>query len=140
RGGCGGDGCARCTCGAQAVKRAMLGGLSSDAQYKRIDEAYLRASPLPTPDDDGDKEERGRVLIVAGSRELSGAAVLAGTAALRAGAGKLAIASGESVAALVAQALPEARVIGLPETNDGGFAADGVRLLSKYAEKADAGL
>ena len=116
----------------------MADSLSPDGQYKRIDEAYLRASPLPTPDDDGGKEERGRVLIVAGSRELPGAAILAGTAALRAGAGKLAIASGESVAGWIAQALPEARVIALPETHGGGFGLDGVRLLSKVAEKADA--
>jgi ADP-dependent NAD(P)H-hydrate dehydratase len=53
---------------------------------------------LPPLSDEADKEARGRVLVIAGSREIPGAAVLAATAALRVGAGKLAIATGESVA------------------------------------------
>ena len=65
---------------------------------------------------DADKEARGRVLVIAGSREIPGAAMLAGTAALRAGAGKLVIATGTSAAQSVALAVPEARVIALPET------------------------
>jgi len=65
--------------------------------------------PLPWPDEGGDKEERGRVLMVGGGRETPGAVVLAGTAALRAGAGKLQVATGASGAALVASALPETR-------------------------------
>ena len=56
------------------------------------------------------------MLVVAGSREMPGAALLAATAALRAGAGKLTIAAPERVAQGLALALPEARVIGLAET------------------------
>ena len=37
----------------------------------------LRTMPLPHHPDDGDKEERGRLLVVGGSRELAGAAILA---------------------------------------------------------------
>jgi NAD(P)H-hydrate repair Nnr-like enzyme with NAD(P)H-hydrate dehydratase domain len=33
----------------------------------------LRGMKLPAPDDDGDKDERGRVLVVAGAVELPGA-------------------------------------------------------------------
>ena len=84
-----------------------------------IDDALLRGWPLPAVEEDGDKESRGRVLVVAGSREMPGAAVLAGTAALRAGAGKLVIATPQSAAAIVAGAVPEARVIALPEGSDG---------------------
>jgi ADP-dependent NAD(P)H-hydrate dehydratase len=78
----------------------------------------LRNWPLPMPSTDGDKEERGRVLVIAGSRAMPGAVILAATAALRAGAGagKLTIATGASVAQLVALAIPESRVIELPET------------------------
>ena len=54
-----------------------------------IDEALLRAWPLPMPGADDDKEARGRVCIVAGGRDVPGAALLAGTSALRAGCGKL---------------------------------------------------
>jgi ADP-dependent NAD(P)H-hydrate dehydratase len=87
---------------------------------RNVDDALLRGWPLPEADVDGDKESRGRVLVVAGSREMPGAAVLAGTAALRAGAGKLVIATPQSAAQSVALAVPEARVIALPEATDGG--------------------
>lgn len=103
-----------------------------------INSAQLRAWPLPLPDSDGDKEVRGHVLIVAGSREMPGAAILAATAALRAGAGKLSIATAASVATLVALAMPEARVIGLPETADGGFELDAaLERLQALAGQAD---
>jgi hydroxyethylthiazole kinase-like uncharacterized protein yjeF len=87
-----------------------------------VDDALLRQWPLPMPAAEGDKEERGKVLVIAGSREIAGAAILSGIGVLRAGAGKLAIATAESVAPLLAQAMPEARVIGLPETEDGDLA------------------
>lgn len=98
-----------------------------------VDDALLRAWPLPRPDSNGDKEDRGRVLVVAGSREMPGAAVLAGTAALRAGAGKLVIATPQSAAQAVAANVPEARVIALPEASDGGPSFHGLPLLRALA-------
>lgn len=102
-----------------------------------VDQALLHAWALPMPSPDSDKEGRGHVLIVGGSREMPGAVILAATAALRAGAGKLTIATGQSVAQLVALAIPEARVIGLAETDSGGFSADAattlIALLPKIA-------
>src|SRR6187402_2230936 len=74
---------------------------------RRIKRALLRAWPLPEVPENGGKEARGSVLIVGGSAEMPGAVILAATAALRAGAGKLFIATAESVAQLVAQAVPE---------------------------------
>ena len=103
-----------------------------------IDAAALRTWPLPMPSSDGDKEQRGHVLILGGSREMPGAVILAATAALRAGAGKLTIATGASVAQLVALALPEARVIGLAETAEGGFTEDAVGKLDPLADKVNA--
>lgn len=105
----------------------------SSSRCVEVDEALLRAWKLPEADEDGDKERRGRVLVIAGSREMPGAAVLAATAALRAGAGKLVIATPQSAAQSVAVAVPEARVIALPEAEDGGPAADGVRVLQAIA-------
>jgi hydroxyethylthiazole kinase-like uncharacterized protein yjeF len=96
----------------------------------------LRGIPLPMPDRDGDKEERGRVLVVGGGRETPGAAVLAGTAALRAGAGKLQVATGASNAALVASALPEARVFALPETRAGKLSKAACAKLEEHLSKA----
>lgn len=83
--------------------------------------ATLRLIPLPEPDANGSKEERGRILVVGGERETPGAPLLAGTAALRAGAGKLRIATVRSIAVALGIALPEARVFGLAETEGGAI-------------------
>jgi len=73
--------------------------------------AALRRWPLPSPSPTGDKEDRGNLLIIAGSAEIPGAAILAATAALRAGTGKLTIATPAAATGVVAQAVPEARVV-----------------------------
>ena len=103
-----------------------------------LDAAALRGWPLPMPGGDADKEVRGHVLVLGGSREMPGAVILAATAALRAGAGKLTIATGASVAQLVALAIPEARVIGLCETAEGGFTRASVAALDPLADKVSA--
>jgi len=103
-----------------------------------IDARLLRDWPLPEPGGDADKEDRGSTLIIAGSREMPGAALLAATAALRVGAGKLAVAAGASVASGLALALAEARVIALPESDFGGPAADGLAKIEARLAKVDA--
>jgi ADP-dependent NAD(P)H-hydrate dehydratase len=94
--------------------------------------------PLPQPDKEGDKEERGRVLVVGGATEMPGAVILAATAALRAGAGKLQIATCRSIAQSVAVAVPEARVFALPETKAGAIAVSAAEEISKRAKRVDA--
>jgi ADP-dependent NAD(P)H-hydrate dehydratase len=108
-----------------------------DTSAVQVTEALLRGWPLPRPGPDGDKEERGRTLVIAGSREMPGAALLAATAVLRAGAGKLAVATAAGIAAGVALALPEARVMALPESAAGGLAAAGAALLESSLRKVD---
>jgi hydroxyethylthiazole kinase-like uncharacterized protein yjeF len=102
-----------------------------------IGEPLLRSWPLPIPDG-GDKEERGRVIIVAGSCEIPGAAVLAATAALRAGAGKVTIAAPAGIAQSVAFAVPESRVIPLKQTTRGAIAANAGAALEELVGKAKA--
>ena len=102
---------------------------------REVDDALLREWRLPEPDADGDKESRGRVLVLAGSREMPGAAVLAGTAALRAGAGKLVIATPQSAAQTVAAGVPEARVIAIPEGSDGSVTLFALPLLQGLADQ-----
>ncbi len=104
----------------------------------RLDAHALRGGPLPQLHEEADKEQRGRILVIAGSREIPGAALLAATAALRVGAGKLAIATGASVASQMAFAMPEARVIALPETAAGGFHRDASGLLGDALQAAHA--
>ena len=103
-----------------------------------LDADLLRDFPLPCVDEDSGKEDRGRLLVIAGSRELAGAALLAGLAALRAGAGKLQIGTAESIAASLAVAIPEARVIGHLETGEGGIAEAGIAPLVRWAKAAQA--
>ena len=113
----------------------------SDTQtLHELDRLTLRDWPLPEADDGADKEDRGQVLVVAGSREMPGAAMLAATAALRAGAGKLTIATAQSIAPGLALLVPEARVIALPETPEGGLQASGAALLETVAGRCSAAL
>ena len=107
-------------------------------QVHDVDAAMLAVWPLPQPGTGGDKEMRGHILIIGGSREMPGAIILAATAALRAGAGKLTIATGASVAQLVALAMPEARVIGLTEHDTDGFSLDAVASLDPLADRVNA--
>ena len=108
------------------------------ARARPLTEATLARWPLPDAGTDADKEARGHVLVVAGSHEMPGAALLAAIAALRAGAGKLTIAAPERVAQGLALAIPEARVVGLVETRAGGFKAGGAQQLAPLADRISA--
>ncbi len=62
-----------------------------------------------------DKWTRGRLLIIAGSADKAGAAILAATGAMEAGVGLLTVACVESARDRVASALPGAMTLVLPE-------------------------
>jgi ADP-dependent NAD(P)H-hydrate dehydratase len=101
-----------------------------------VDPDLLRAWPLPEPA--GDKNSRGSILVIGGSSETLGAVLLAAEAAMRAGAGKLQVATAESVAHHAAAALPEALVRALPQTHSGAIRADAADAVRDLAEAADA--
>ncbi len=103
-----------------------------------ITPALLRGWPLPALDGRLGKEDRGHVLVVGGSAQVPGAVLLAALAALRAGAGKLQIATGKSVAGALAIAVPEARVIPLRESKRGELALGGARVLQAELSACDA--
>jgi hydroxyethylthiazole kinase-like uncharacterized protein yjeF len=105
---------------------------------RELTSALMRRWPLPVPPPDGDKEDRGRVVVIGGSAKTPGAVLLAATAALRAGAGKLQIAVPRSIATPIGIAIPEALVMGLPESRDGAIVAGAVRLLAPLVEHAQA--
>lgn len=102
-----------------------------------VTDGLLRSMPLPRHQEGQDKDERGRVLVIGGSVETPGGVLLAGLAALRAGAGKLQIATCRSIAPPLAVAVPEARVIGLEETPDGGIAAVAADTLTERCGRTD---
>jgi ADP-dependent NAD(P)H-hydrate dehydratase len=96
----------------------------------------LRNWQLPEPT--GGKNARGSILVIGGSTETLGAVLLAAEGAMRAGAGKLQVATVASRAGFAAQALPEALVRALPETDGGAISADGADVVRDLAESADA--
>ncbi len=112
---------------ARAKKRAIA-----------VTPALLRRWPLPKPSDEADKEDRGVALVIGGAAEIPGALLLAGVAALRAGAGKLQIAGPSSTSAALGVAIPEARVFALPETSGGHLERQAGQRAGDYAAGAHA--
>jgi hydroxyethylthiazole kinase-like uncharacterized protein yjeF len=106
-------------------------------KVQTLDAALLKKHPLPRIGS-GDKDERGSILIIAGSRDVAGAALLTALAGMRAGAGRLQIATVDSAATQLAMAMPEAMVVGLAQGRDGGFAPSTLKPLAELAAKADA--
>jgi hydroxyethylthiazole kinase-like uncharacterized protein yjeF len=95
----------------------------------------LREWALPDPS--GGKEQRGTVLVIGGSRFTPGAVLLAGVAALRAGAGRLQLAVTATTAPALSIAVPEAAVVGLPETDGGSVAGKVPEQLLELVAQAD---
>ncbi|MCC7007285.1 MAG: NAD(P)H-hydrate dehydratase [Acidobacteria bacterium] len=81
---------------------------------------------------DAHKGDFGRVLIVAGSPGRTGAAALAGRAALRAGAGLVTIAVPRSSAAIVAALGAEYMTLALDEAPDGTIADEAARTILAF--------
>ncbi|HET9028832.1 MAG TPA: NAD(P)H-hydrate dehydratase [Candidatus Aquilonibacter sp.] len=102
-----------------------------------ITRELLERWPLPTAPG-GSKEQRGRVVVVAGMRTIPGAALLAANAALRAGAGKLQVAAPASAAIAIAVDLPEALVMPFEEREDGAPALRSVDEIAQYVRSAQA--
>jgi hydroxyethylthiazole kinase-like uncharacterized protein yjeF len=106
--------------------------------YRDLSEDYLRAHPLPSHENGSGKEARGRVLVVSGNARVPGAAILAGVAALRAGAGILQIATSASVAPNIGVAVPEAMVLGFSETSKGEIKQSNATDIVALAQDVDA--
>lgn len=81
--------------------------------------ALLARWPLPELDPTDGKVARGTVMVLGGSDRNAGAVLLAGLAALRAGAGRLQIATAKRAVPALMVAVPEARVTGLATGRDG---------------------
>jgi NAD(P)H-hydrate epimerase len=81
--------------------------------------AALVAGLLPARDPRGHKGTFGRVLVVAGSLDYAGAALLAGAAALRAGGGLVSLWLPASLQPRLAGRIPELITRGLPESATG---------------------
>lgn len=95
-------------------------------------------SKLPERTVTSHKGTFGRVLIVAGSRGMSGAACLAGLAALRGGAGLVQLAVPEGILSIVAGVEPAYMTAPLPEDAQGCIAREAAREIVALAASATA--
>lgn len=87
---------------------------------------------------DGHKGDYGKVCIIAGSIGMSGAAALAGRAALRAGAGLVRVATPKSILPIVASIEPSFTTIALPEDGAGRISAKAIHAVLEAVEQNDA--
>ena len=85
---------------------------------------------------EGHKGTYGHVLVVAGSRGMSGAAVLCASGALRGGAGLVTVATPEPVQPIVSSAQPCALTLGLPANAEGRISAAAEPIFMAAAAKA----
>ena len=86
---------------------------------------------------DSFKNSHGHVLVIAGSRGYTGAAVLCGNAAMRSGAGLVTIATPASAqAAVAASVMPEVMTTALAETDRGAVSDEAIDHVMLLASKA----
>lgn len=93
---------------------------------------------LPKRAADSHKGTYGRVLVVAGSRGMAGAAVLCGSAALRGGAGLVQVACPSEVQPVVAAGNPCYMTVGVSHRTDGTYSEACLQELLALGEAADA--
>ena len=103
-------------------------GLLENENYKLH---LIEPHEIPARVTDSNKGTYGRVLVIGGSIGKSGAAAMAGQAALRAGAGLVTVATVGSVLPVIAVSMPELMTERLAETNDGAIANQSVSNLMK---------
>ena len=88
---------------------------------------------------DSYKNKRGHALLIAGSPNYSGAAVLCGNAAIRSGVGLVTIATPESSRdSIVARVAPEVMVRGVSETDSGAISEGAFDEVNEFSSKIDA--
>ncbi|MFO0937478.1 MAG: NAD(P)H-hydrate dehydratase [Gemmataceae bacterium] len=95
---------------------------------------YTTVPSLPPRKADSHKGTYGRVLIVAGSKGMSGAAVLCGSAALRSGAGLVTVACPPDIQDIVAAGNPCYMTVAIPQTIGAHFGLVSAAAVVDFAE------
>lgn len=112
--------------------------MTSQRGLVELTDEVLAGLEIPVPAGDAAKDDRGHALVVGGSAETAGGVLLAGLAALRVGAGRVRLATVASAKDSLMAAIPEGRVVGLPETDGGAIdPAGAAEPLVALAERAD---
>lgn len=87
---------------------------------------------------DSYKNRRGHLLLIAGSANYSGAAVLAGNSAIRSGVGLVTIATPKSSAtSIAARVAPEVMVRGVAETSCGAVSVEAKAEIEEFSDNID---
>ena len=111
--------------------------LSDDIHQTLVDDA-LAITLLPERPRDAHKGSCGKILVVAGSRGLTGAASLASMSALKAGAGLVTLATPESLNAIFEVKLTEVMTAPITEAKAGLLGGDkALEQISELSDKAD---
>jgi ADP-dependent NAD(P)H-hydrate dehydratase len=118
----------------------MLQESMSEHTTRIIDRDLLKTLPLPEYGDDADKADYGKLLVIAGSARLPGAAILAARAALRSGCGTVRVATPANVALHIGVVVPELMVLPLPRTEDGTIARNALELLKEQYSVCNAAI
>lgn len=111
--------------------------LLETGKLRHIQSADVR-SEFPSRRIDAQKYDFGKLLIMAGSRGMSGAALLCARAAMRSGVGLIRSAVPRSIAHVIEVGLPEAMTVSLEETTEGTMALSETNRLREQLEWCDA--
>jgi ADP-dependent NAD(P)H-hydrate dehydratase / NAD(P)H-hydrate epimerase len=114
---------------------ADIGLEVAETEHRLVTREILRE--VPRRRDDQNKYTAGTVLLVGGSRGLTGAPSLAAEAAFRADAGYVALAAPDSTLPVFEQRLLEAVKIGCPE-DDGRISPRAIEPIAEFAARAGA--
>lgn len=109
--------------------------LRSDLVLVEADDVAAR---LPRRDPAGHKRSGGVVLVVSGSRRMTGAPQLVAESAYRAGAGLVTVAVPEGILGVVQAGMAEATFLPLPEGSEGSIAEEAWEALAGDLDRFDA--
>jgi NAD(P)H-hydrate epimerase len=116
-------------------------GIPEDIIDKYVSTYSLGAEDIklrfPKRSEDSNKGDYGKALIIAGSYEMPGAALLAGTAAVKGGAGIVKSAFPDKAYPVMMSQSPELLLIPLPSNTDGTMSSDAIQRLAKELTKCD---
>jgi NAD(P)H-hydrate epimerase len=129
------DLCGRITVADLGFPADLVREIESDQEV--IDSEEL-ARLLPPRRTSSHKGDYGRLLLIAGSPGMTGAAALAARAALRAGAGLVTVAVPRSLAPILEGLVVEAMTLPLPETPEGTISPEALGPILKFCVGIDA--
>jgi NAD(P)H-hydrate epimerase len=111
--------------------------LADDVTLELIDSRWARTT-LPSRPPDSNKGTFGKALVAAGSINYSGAAYLACSGAMRAGAGLVTLATAENLQPVLAAKLTETTYLPLPESRPGIISAEAAQIIAESCQQYDA--